>query len=41
VGEEIAFLEDEAEPPSVLAESRFVWGKGDAIDLDGAFVGNF
>jgi hypothetical protein len=41
MGEEIAFLEDEAEPPSVLAESGFVWRKRGTIDLDRTFVGNF
>jgi hypothetical protein len=41
MGEEIAFLEDEAKPTSVLAESRFVWGKRDIIDLNRTFVGNF
>jgi hypothetical protein len=41
MGKEIALLKDEAEPPSVVAESGFVRGKRDAIDLDGAFVGNF
>jgi hypothetical protein len=41
VGEEITFLEDEAEPTSVLAESRFVWGKRNTIDLDRTFIGNF
>jgi hypothetical protein len=41
VREEVAFLENEAEPTSVLAESRFVWGKRDAIDLNRTFIGNF
>ena len=41
MGEEIAFLENEAESTSVLAESGFVRGKRDPIDLDRTFVGNF
>jgi hypothetical protein len=41
MGEEIAFLEDEAEPPSVIAESGCVWGKRYTIDLNRAFVRNF
>jgi hypothetical protein len=41
VGEEIALLENEAESTSVFAESGFVRGKRDAIDLNRAFVGNF
>jgi hypothetical protein len=41
MGEEIAFLEDEAEPTSVVAESGFVRGKRDAIDLNRTFIGNF
>jgi hypothetical protein len=41
MGKEIAFLENESEATSVFAESRFVWGKRNSIDLDRTFVGNF
>jgi hypothetical protein len=41
MGEEIALLKDESQPTSVVAESRFIWGKRDAIDLNRTFVGNF
>ncbi len=41
MGKEIALLEDEAEPTSVVAESRFVRGTRDAIDLNRSFVSNF
>jgi hypothetical protein len=41
MGEEIALLKDESQPPSVLAESGFVRGKRGTIDLDRTFVGNF
>jgi hypothetical protein len=41
MGKEIALLENEAEATSVVAESGFVWGKRDPIDLDRSFVGNF
>jgi len=41
MGKEIALLENEAEATSVVAESGFVRGKRDAIDLDRTFIGNF
>jgi hypothetical protein len=41
MGKEITLLEDEAEPTSVVAESRFVRGKRNTIDLDRTFIGNF